>query len=162
LTDATITIGLASLAVIVTIGLQALRATHYDDKLDKLKEKFLVWLQQIENELKAELRTIIAQASPDPSIDKIAEITSKFSAVKEMDQRVDELRVSNERSIRSSILVLLVVMVMAVAALFTSDLLEIGYEGLTAGAVWGGSIYYVHQFIGEYNTLCEKERKRKI
>ena len=145
----------------VTLGLQALRATHYDDKLDKLKGKFSLWLEQIENELKSELKTLIAQASADPSIEKIVEIASKFSAVKEMDQRVEELRVGNERSIRNGIVVAIVVIVMAIAALFTIDLTEIGYEVLVGASVWGGSIYFVHQFIGEYNMLCEKERKRK-
>jgi hypothetical protein len=162
LTDPTITIGLATLAVAVTIALQTLRATHYDGKLEGLKTKLSGWLQQIENELKSELKTLVAQASPDPSIDKIVEIVSKFSAVKEMDQRVGELHTSNENSIRSSIVVVLFVIGLAAGTLFSTDIQLIEFGVFLGILVWGGSVYYVHRFIGEYNALCETERKRQV
>lgn len=162
LTDATITIGLATLALGITIALQTLRATHYDGKLDALKKKLSDWLEEIENELKGELKALITQGAADPSIDKVVSIASKFSAVKEMDKRVDELHTSNENSVRTSIVVALAVIGVAAAVLFTSDLTLIELLVFVGVLVWLPNVYSVHQFIGEFNKLCERERKRVV
>ncbi len=98
----------------------------------------------------------------DSPIDKVVEVASKFSAVKEMDTRVDELHTSNEDSIKTSIIVALVVIGVAFAVLFSSDLQLIEVLVIVASVVWLPSVYSVHQFIGEFNKLCENERKRKV
>src|SRR2546422_7675811 len=109
--DATITLGLAVAAVTVTLGLQGLRATHYDSKLELLKGKLITWLQEIETELTNELRKLTTPPIPASfPIDSLVEIASKFSAVKEIDKRIGELQTSNENAIRNGIIVTLSVL----------------------------------------------------
>ena len=162
MTDPTITIGLGSFALLLTIALQALRATHYDGKLEKLRVSISEWLQVIENELKAELKTLIAQAVPDPPIDRVVDVAANFSSVKEKQTRVDELRTTNSRSIQTSIVVALSVITAAFVSLYATDTLFVELAIIVGAVVWLTSIYNVHQFIGEYNVLEENARKRGL
>jgi len=162
LTDPAITLGLAAPAVIITLGLQALRATYYDGKLEKLKEKLSNWLQEIENELRSEFKALKAQPTPSFPIDRMVEIASKFSAVKEIDKRVGELQTSNENAIRNGIIVTLAVLGAAAGVLFVTDITLIELLSIIGGGVWLTSVYNIHQFMGEYNSLCASERKRQV
>lgn len=157
-----ITIGLAVAAVTITLGLQGLRATHYDGKLEKLRDKLSKWLQEIEDELRSELKAIRAHPGPSFPIDRVVEIASKFSAVKEIDKRVEELQTSNENSIRNGIVVALITIGAAAGVLLLTDLSQIEFSGFVGAVVWLASIYYTYQFMGEYNSLCERERKRQV
>ena|SRR5438552_9440713 len=90
------------------------------------------------------------------------EIASKFSAVKELDKRVGELQTGNENAIRNGIIVTLVVLGAAAGVLFLTDPTQIDLSIVVGTVVWLASVYNVHQFIGEYNSLCESERKKQV
>ncbi len=155
MTDPTITIGLASLALILTTALQALRAMHYDDKLEKLDEKMSAWLKEKEDELRKELKA-------RPTIEEVVEISAQFSSVKTMQERVEELQSDNSSSIRNSVLVGLAVASAAAVNLLTAETILIQGVTLIAFALWMLNIYYVHQFMGEYNDLERKAKKKEV
>lgn len=157
MSDPTTIIGLASISLGVVIALQALRALYYDGKLEKLHEKMSTWLFEVEKELSTQLKS-------KPTIERVVEIAAKFSSVKSMQERVDEIQGENSRSIKNTTFVYIIVIV---ATIFNLNFIIVDPQiifgaDLLAVAFWGASIYSVYEFMGEYNDLEGKHKTKKL
>jgi hypothetical protein len=171
--DLTQVIELAGFAAAIIIALLVTGVTYFEDRIPLCIEKVDAWLVEIQADLGKEIKAWSKNKKEEKGYEQILSVASKFSAVKGMNEELDQMELRNSRQVKLNI-VALIAIAGAVITFYYADAqspLTIVYDDLVALATlvtflaavfWLVSVFSFYGLYSDYSRLKRLVRQKVL